>query len=121
MWTFKQSTGQMFSPGGLSIGTGYSGAGADRDNPADQAIKNKGPIPEGFYEIGPPANTDHHGPFVLSLTPDAENQMYDRSGFLIHGDSLEHPGEASEGCIILARALREAVWNSGDTRLQVIP
>ena len=121
MWTFKQSTGQMFSPGGMAIGTGYSGSGEWKNDPEDQTVKNKGPIPEGFYEIGPPCNTDTHGPFVMSLTPDPTNQMFDRSGFLIHGDSLEHPGEASEGCIILARTLREAVWSSGDTRLQVIP
>ena len=38
----------------------------------------------------------------------------------MHGDSIEHPGAASEGCIIVARPIREQVWESGDRKLQVI-
>jgi len=34
--------------------------------------------------------------------------------------SIEHPGAASEGCIIVARPIREQVWESGDRKLQVI-
>jgi Protein of unknown function (DUF2778) len=47
------------------------------------------------------------------LTPDPSNDMCGRSGFLIHGDSVSHPGDASDGCIILSRAEREAIVKSG--------
>ena len=39
----------------------------------------------------------------MPLIPSPTNEMFGRSEFLIHGDSLEHPGAASEGCIILPR------------------
>jgi hypothetical protein len=46
--------------------------------------------------------------------------MFGRSGFLMHGDNIRLPGTASEGCIILPRDLREAIWNSADHTLEVI-
>jgi hypothetical protein len=56
----------------------------------------------------------------MRLEPNQQNEMYGRAGFLIHGDSLEHPGTASLGCIVLGRLYREAIWASGDHQLQVI-
>ena len=61
-----------------------------------------------------------HGPFVLRLTPAPTNEMFGRDGFLIHGDSIEHPGSASHGCIILPRAIREAIAKSDDDTLHVV-
>ena len=124
MWTYVQSTGQLLTvdDGGWKVvGTGYSGKGEHKNDPGSQALHNLGPIPRGFYTIGPPVNSETHGPFCLPLIPDASNAMFGRAFFLIHGDSKQHPGEASEGCIIQNRATREAVWNSGDRRLQVVP
>ena len=43
-----------------------------------------------------------------------------RSGLLMHGDSKEHPGSASHGCVILPRSVREEVWQSGDRDLEVV-
>lgn len=104
---------------GEALAIGYSGAGTGKNNPDMQAEHNIGPIPRGEYKIGAPCDTKTHGPFVLSLTPDAQNTMCGRSGFLIHGDSIEHPGTASQGCIILARGARESIWESGDRALSV--
>jgi hypothetical protein len=121
MFTYKQSTGQL-TLNGQPFGKGYSGMqGVGYDNPAEQFVKDVGPIPEGFYTIeGPPFNTTEHGPFVMRLTPDAANDMEGRSGLLCHGDSVVHPGAASEGCVVMPRLVREAMWSSGDRRLQVI-
>jgi len=101
---------------------GYSGFGAGKNNPALEYEPNIGPIPRGLYQIGAPEDPDGgpHGPFVLPLTPDPANQMFGRSGFLIHGDSVLHPGTASRGCIILDDAIREQIAASGDDQLQVI-
>jgi hypothetical protein len=38
----------------------------------------------------------------------------------MHGDSKAHPGSASHGCVILPRATREEVWQSGDRELEVV-
>lgn len=121
MWIYQQSTGKL-SLNGVLVGTGYSGMGADKNQPADESIKNLGPLPEGFYTIG---SVMAHGPgatgaYVLPLAPDASDVMFGRSGFYMHGDSISHPGFASEGCIVMSYAVRIAVATSLDKRLQVI-
>jgi len=70
--------------------------------------------------IEEPFNSPTHGPYAMHLTPDPTNMMYGRSEFMMHGNSLEHPGAASEGCVIMPRPTRELVWSSGDHRLLVV-
>lgn len=118
MWVYNQANGNLSHDGAL-IGTGYSGAPSGKNNPAMQNVACIGPIPQGNYAIGEPFDSPAHGPFAMPLEPDPSNEMFGRSGFLMHGDSIEHPGCASEGCIIMQRAVREAVWNSGDRELEV--
>lgn len=118
-WTYEQSTGRILQDG-VRVAIGYSGAGECKNDPASQDVHNAGPIPRGHYSIGAPCDTMTHGPYVLRLTPDAANDMCGRAGFLIHGDSVVHPGTASEGCIILGRAIREKIWDSGDHDLEVV-
>lgn len=119
-WTYCQRTGDFFL-GGYFVARGYSGFGSGRDDPSAQAIADIGPIPVGGWTIsGPPFESDTHGPFVLRLEPDEDTITFGRRGFLIHGDSFQHPGEASQGCIVLPREVREAVWSSGDMDLQVV-
>jgi|SRR5277367_3202942 len=121
MWTYIQSTGQMFNPAGMMLAQGYSGAGSiGKNNPSLEHLPNVGPIPEGQYSIGPASDTDTHGPCVMRLTPDPKNEMFGRDGFLIHGDSIENPGTASEGCIIMPRFARDAINTSEDKVLQVL-
>ena len=123
MWTYKQSTGEIAQQDGAiltPLGSGYSGAGESKNDPQSQVIHNEGPIPQGLYKINGPVNSEKHGIFALPLTPDPQNLMFGRAGFLIHGDSIEHPGQASEGCIILARPIRQQIWDSGDHQLTVI-
>ena len=119
MWIWRQEQGDLLDPSGKIVSVGYSGA-VGFQSPLDQDIHNKGPIPQGHYTIEAPENTDTHGPYVLALTPGIDNDMFGRSGFLIHGDKIGAPGTASEGCIILPRDVREAIWQSGDHELEVI-
>jgi hypothetical protein len=123
---FSITTGKWTNDAGEVFGIGYSGGNcglvpAAVNNTGYEMIPNVGPLPEGFYTIGPPEDTVTHGPFVLPLTPDPENVMYGRSGFLVHGDSVLYPGQrkASDGCIVLDRATREAIWASNDRDLHV--
>lgn len=119
-WVYEQLTGRLSLDGGSIIAIGYSGAGAGKNNPTEENMQNVGPIPEGLYDIEEPFDSPTHGPFALRLLPDTGNVMFGRSGFLIHGDSIERPGEASEGCIILPRIARQDIWDSGDHVLQVV-
>lgn len=116
-WTYKQSTGEMISPVGV-VANGYSGRGEGKNNPKMQAMKKTGPVPRGTYTIGPPYEDPHKGPCVMRLTPDPSDEMFGRSGFLIHGDNSKH--DASEGCIILGPLTRLAVAASANKILNVI-
>jgi len=109
----------MLDPTGKLLAVGYSGLGIAKNDPAAQVLPDQGPIPQGSYLILQPEDSPTHGPFAMHLSPFASNEMYGRSGFMIHGDSLEHPGAASDGCIILGRLYREAIWASGDHELKV--
>jgi hypothetical protein len=114
-WTYSQSTGSL-TQDGVFVATGYSGAGPGRNNPAEQAVPNVGPIPQGRYSIGPPFETARQGECVMRLTP-AGHDALGRSGFLIHGDNLTH--DASTGCIILPREIRDRIAASPDRDLEV--
>ena len=122
MWTYYQNSGELYKADGELLATGYSGFGPGKNAPRWQDHPDVGPIPCGTYTIGVPQCVEvagPHGPFVLPLTPDASNQMFGRSGFLIHGDSVVSPGSASKGCIIFARVVREQIAASGDHDLTV--
>lgn len=120
MWTYDQASGTLTTPDGSPLCQGYSGAGEGKNNPAMQNVHDVGPIPQGTYWIEAPFNSPAHGPFAMPLNPSPSNEMFGRSGFLMHGDSLEHPGCASEGCIIMPPEVRHTVYSSGDLQLKVV-
>ena len=119
-WKFSQSSGWLVGTNG-AVYHGYSGALPDGvNNPAMQQVECVGPIPKGQYTIEEPRDTEAHGPYAMPLTPAPTNEMFGRAGFLIHGDSIARPGSASEGCIILPKEARQAIWESDDHALWVV-
>lgn len=119
-WTYEIVSGRLYSDAGELVGVGYSGAPGHKNDPTAVMLKDEGPIPPGMYTINAPIDTADHGPYVMALTPDAANAMYGRDGFLLHGDNVHQPGTASEGCVIMARSVREDVWASMDHNLNVV-
>lgn len=117
-WGFAQSAGEITRDGKF-IARAYSGHDYGKNNPDAEAVPGIGPVPRGAWSIGAPHDSPHTGPFTLALDPKPGTDTLGRSEFRIHGDSIAHPGEASHGCIIAARAIREAIWNSGDHDLEV--
>jgi hypothetical protein len=118
-WMYQQSTGYLTLDGVLHS-VGYSGRGEGKNNPEMQTVHNTGPIPCGAYTIGEAYDDlGGKGSCVLPLTPSPDNEMFGRSGFLMHGDSISHPGEASEGCVIMPPTARHDVDNSDDDQLIV--
>jgi hypothetical protein len=115
-WTYSQSSGKLTRDGKL-IAIGYSGAGAGRNNPAEQAVRNVGPIPQGRYAIGAEFDAPVQGPCTMRLSPEGHDAL-GRDGFLIHGDNSAH--DASTGCIILPFESRRKIAASGDRELEVV-
>ena len=118
-WTFEQSTGRILDPSGTVVATGYAGGNCGnnpegKNNPDMQDRPGIGPLPEGLYNFGTPVDHSHLGAFAVPLIPDPSNEMYGRSDFYFHGDTTPS-GNASEGCIIGPRQVREAAAASGDT------
>lgn len=115
----------LYSQSGLLTFSGktyqaYSGHGIGKNNHTCEKMQNIGPIPCGDWEVL--RWDDWHGdkgPQVAVLAPTGFDP-YGRSAFLIHGDSVSHPGDASHGCIITARDVRNRLRDSGERRLQVI-
>lgn len=119
-WRWDQSAGELTRDGEL-VSRGYAGRGRGKNNPALQDAPGLGPIPRGAWSITALRLTGAStGPYTIVLEPRPDTDTCGRSAFRIHGDSLAHPGEASHGCIILPRKVREAVWASGDRDLVVV-
>lgn len=121
MVTFTISTGRLTDGNGNDIGPAYSGAPGDVDNPDDVAIKAHGPIPPGLWNIGAVvADGGKLGPNVLPLTPVDGTATYGRGGFWVHGDNSAHDESASEGCIVAAPTIRQAIDADPDRLLDVV-
>ncbi len=116
---YVQKTGQWIHHGKV-IATGYSGLGADKNDPAAEGLPGQGPIPTGLWDIGTARSDAHLGPCVMPLTPCQGTETEGRSGFFIHGDSAAHPGQASHGCIILDHDTRALIANDPDRLLSVV-
>jgi hypothetical protein len=118
-WQWDQSAG-LLTRDGKAVSRGYSGRGRGKNNPALQTAVGIGPIPRGAWRITERYDSANVGPYALKLDACAGTDACGRSAFRIHGDSIRAPGTASHGCIILPRAIREAIWRSGDRNLVVI-
>jgi hypothetical protein len=119
MLAWSQSLGELLLNGEL-IGDGYSGHGQGVNNPNMQGVPDLGPIPRGNWGIGDPEDSPNTGPYSIPLYPHPDTQTFGRSEFRIHGDSREHPGQASRGCIILPSPVRERIIASGEKVLTVV-
>lgn len=122
--TYSQSTGIYITPDGAEH-QGYSGHDAGLNNPAMQDVHNVGPIPRGTWRIGTAIDHPRLGPVAMRLQwiegPNGEAQPPNgRDGFFIHGDNQAMNHTASDGCIVLARPVRETIVAGADRRLVVM-
>lgn len=120
MWIWDQSSG-VLTRNGKHVANGYSGRDWGKNNPDAQEARSIGPIPRGDWRITKVVQRHAKlGPYVIHLEPEPGTDTRGRSAFRIHGDSIRNPGTASHGCIIVGRAVRELIWNSGDHLLRVV-
>ncbi len=125
-WHYIQKTGYLYrisDEGNVTIipDPGFSGRkGKWRNNPDYEDEPKMGPLPRGGYKISNPfiRHRKHHKPLpCMRLSPDKDNEMYGRDGFLIHGGSRK--GDPSQGCIIFPKPVRKIISKSGDHHLTV--
>jgi Protein of unknown function (DUF2778) len=110
MLTYVQCSGRLLDDAGTLLGTGYSGNTSGLDNPAAEDERAVGPLPCGLYTITAPRHPiDHLGPLAMFLDPDPANEMFDRSGFFMHGDNARGNHSASDGCIVMGPRIRGAI------------
>ncbi len=118
MWIYHQSTGELYLDSSFE-GTGYSGHGAGLNDPTQEAVPDVGPIPAGAWTIGTFGDNPPLGPVSARLSPNGFDP-HGRSGFFMHGDNSRMNHTGSDGCIVMGRAIRQAVADSGDTDLTVV-
>ena len=123
---YSQSTGEMV----CTDDTGqrvvdaqcYAGRGIGKNDPDWQDVTNVGPITRGDWDIGTSEDRGT-GPVTLPLTPQWGNDIFDTSRdpdtFLIHGDNINNPGNASKGCIVCPPSARQTINNQGGGTVHV--
>ena len=124
MWTFEIAAGKFYNPAGEFVSKVYAGGDCGkhpegRNNPDMCSVHNIGPLPEGLYTRGEAVEHSQLGAFAIPLNPDPTNEMYGRRGFYFHGDT-EIPGNASDGCIVGPRQVRNDFYASADRQIRVV-
>ena len=56
----------------------------------------------------------------MNLDPQPGTNTFGRTLLRGHGDSAQHPGQASDGCIILPLGARQRIWTSQDHMIEVV-
>jgi len=120
-WKWEQAKGRLLDPNNNFVCLGYSGFEQGKNNPQMQNVRDVGPLPCGVWQIGELVPYGHQlGPNVLPLSPQPGTDTFGRDGFFIHGDSIEHPGDGSHGCIVLPPWARMDIARSMDKLLVVV-
>lgn len=117
MWRWDQSAGELWKDGTF-VSNGYSGRSRGVNNPALQDRSSIGPIPRGRWRLTEVRDSPNTGPFSIVLEPAPGTDPLGRTAFRIHGDNRLGNQSASQGCIILPRAIRERIWASKDHDLE---
>lgn len=128
-WKFVIKKGLIYDPTGKCVwDKAYAGGNEGKNpegvnNPLMCSVHNIGPLPPGIYYFDQLVMQHPKlGPYVILLRPDAKTVLFGRSDFRCHGDrtdpKLVHA--ASEGCIIVPRFIREAMWQSEDHQILVV-
>lgn len=122
--TYYQKTGRLYGFDDNLNKTvidhkGYSGYMEGKNNPSMQNERNVGPIPRGKWNVGNAYNSNATGPATIILTPQEEGgpdlkALNRNNDFRIHGDKKNDPGNASHGCIIMPRSVRDVIINNKD-------
>jgi hypothetical protein len=129
-WEYSQTSGKLTHVDDATgartpVGRGYSGVGAGLNNPSKVDVRDVGPIPQGWWTIGPPFAGAQGNP-EFHLIPDSDRVIppsRDPTSSYIHADNAVQNFTASKGCAVLGRTpdIRMRIKRSHDRRLEVVP
>jgi len=118
--TFQQSTGLVTDSAGEVVAHAWAGNGEGLNNPAMQAVRCVGPLPQGTYRVG--TWEEQHpglGPMVVHLQQIA-GETFGRDGFYIHGPSSTHYMQESKGCVVVPHEQRQKIHDLDPDFLVVV-
>lgn len=129
MLFYSQSKGEWTTETGEVISTGWYAGGNEGqspqgvNNPAFQAYRDVGPLPQNIYSLSPLHTVQRLGP-SMALTPEEPQAMFGRAGFLLHlGNPAKPPQSSSEGCAVAPNytelAKIEALRIKGESQITV--
>ena len=122
MFTYYIRSGALLRPDGSLISICHSGYGDAMNDPSRCYEKNVGPLPPGFYAIGPAYHHPHLGPVTMNLDPLPGTDMRGRGSIRIHGaNATPDPSDDSHGCVVDGRDGRLELAASLDRILEVVP
>ena len=131
---YESSTGKTYDGEGRYLFTAYSGHGEGKNNPAMEAVKGVGPIPQGLWRMLPPRNRNQHpdiaageefghtGDYSIPLVP-VDHDAHGRTAIYFHGEKIgAPPGTTSNGCPVRSpQSDRERLWRGcPDHMLRVV-
>jgi RHS repeat-associated protein len=129
-WEYSQKSGDLTYVDDKTgqrtwVGKGYSGHGEGLNNPSKVDVRDVGPIPQGWWTIGPPFAGAQGSP-EFHLTPNSDTVIppgRNPTSFYIHADNAAQNFTASKGCPVLGRTpdIRLRIKRSHDRRLEVVP
>jgi Protein of unknown function (DUF2778) len=107
---YSQTSGLVTDDTGITIAKGWAGKGKGKNNPAEQAEKCVGPLPQGKYTVQGWYTHPNLGPLVARLIQ-VEGETFGRDAFYIHGPASnpEKYGQESKGCVVVPRHDREKI------------
>jgi hypothetical protein len=121
VWTYYIRSGEWVAANGDLLAICHSGRGDAMNDPSRCRERNVGPIPPGFYNIGPAHHHRTCGPVAMRLIPMPGTDTFGRSGFLVHGPNRTPALEDdSEGCPIMPFGERCQLALSQDRVVEVV-
>jgi RHS repeat-associated protein len=126
---FGQSTGRLLCTcdGKVIVDVKtYSGDGPGKNDPFYEGVPDRGPIPQGVWEIRRMVRRSPGGTLKnpLPLRPRQGNDVYntkrDPDSFYIHGPNPNDPMNSSKGCVILDLPDRRKIDDCSDPKILIV-
>jgi hypothetical protein len=115
-------SGEWYGPEGELLSLCHAGFGAAMNDPARCYEKNVGPLPPGFYDIGPAYSHPKLGKITMNLVPHPGTDMHGRDLMRVHGaNKSPDPSDDSHGCVTMPRGPRALLALALDRVVEVVP
>jgi hypothetical protein len=114
-------SGEWVGPDGELLAICHAGHGRHMNDPSACHLKDLGPPPLGFYDLGEAFWHPTCGKVSMRLTPHPGTNMHGRGGILVHGpNKTPDPTDDSKGCPIMPLGPRANLALHPDRLVEVV-